>query len=189
VNYKDFFDPDEVETFKRVKGGSMRLARVGRTIAAEMVGGTLPKGRVDRTTSAKEYVRTSQGVFRLAMSHQSDNKTEMREHDRLGAKVVVMGDDVLMGGFFAMHGLLAGVALAEFKRRIRNELHGAKPEPIPPTIPGQTEIPCPVKFEFGGIACVRPAGHSGPHSGPYPGLWFNNEGKRIEGGSAEDVGY
>jgi hypothetical protein len=115
MNYEDFFDPHEVAVFKRVKGGSMRVAR-----------SHLLTGQKKRT---KEYVHTPCGTFRLAMSGNSDNPTEMREHHRLGAKVVVMGDDRMMSEFFVQHGL-NGDAVAEFRKRVRAEVRGDDPPPI-----------------------------------------------------------
>lgn len=148
MTYKDFFDPDEVETFKRVKGGSMRIARSCRKVAADMVGGTLLKGGKKRS---KEYVRTEVGMFRLAMSSNSDNPTEAREHHRLGAKIVVMSDDTSMGEFFDMHGLHINVALDVFRRRVREEVRGDEPpsppiagtpsRPFPPHPPSNPPIP------------------------------------------------
>lgn len=99
MSYEDFFTAEEVATFKRVKRGSMSLARVARGAVAEMVGGTL-----EQDDSHKEYLTTRVGRFRLAMGHNSDNETEMREHARLGAEIVSMGSYDEMRSFFARHG-------------------------------------------------------------------------------------
>lgn len=53
---------------------------------------------------------------------------------------------------------------------------------------------CEALFEFAGLQCEREKGHAGGPLGMhmlYSGAWhltFNDDGKRIEGGSAEDVG-
>lgn len=55
-------------------------------------------------------------------------------------------------------------------------------------MPDEQPERCLKSFEFGGLDCDREKGHPGPHCAKWAGgtVWFNNQGKRIEGGSAED---
>lgn len=118
LTYADFFSADDVDTYRRVKRGSMNLARVAREVVAEMVGGRI----VQEDDSRKEYMTTRRGRFRLAMSHNSDNETERREHARLHAEIVVMGDSDAMGEFFARHGLDGRFSVLAMRAAIRSRL-------------------------------------------------------------------
>jgi hypothetical protein len=57
-----------------------------------------------------------------------------------------------------------------------------------PATQERSETACGVPFEFGqgAIACTRATGHPGPHRGTQSGHWWNDEGRRVEGASAED---
>lgn len=117
--YEDFFEKADVATYKRVKRGTMNLARVSREVIAGMVGGSLTQ----LDDSKKEYLDTRLGRYRLAMSHNSDNRTEMREHERLGATVIAIGDPGEMEAFFEAHGYAAGPGAVELMRAaIRHKL-------------------------------------------------------------------
>ena len=113
MDYKDFFNDEDVATFKRVKRGQMKIGRAAREVASEMVGGVLPD-------SGKEFVQTERGMFRLAMGTNSDNTTERLAHVMMGARLVIMGDDEQMARFFYAHGLDNGVA--RFHRLLRARL-------------------------------------------------------------------
>lgn len=112
MNYEDFFCEEDVAVYKRVKRGTMELGRTAREVAAEMVDGRIGVG--------KEFVRTRRGVYRLAMSDNSDNSTERTAHDGMGAAAVVMGDDGDLDDFFRQHGVEGG--LARFKSEVRRRL-------------------------------------------------------------------
>jgi len=117
VNYEDFFDEDEVMTYKRVKRGTMILARVARDIAADMVQGTI-------YGSGKEFVHTTQGMFRLAMAENSDNSTEQIAHTEMGAVTIIMGSRYQMRQFFKGHGLNSTRAYNEWYRRVQQVMSG-----------------------------------------------------------------
>lgn len=120
MSYEDFFSAADVAVYKRVKRGSMQLARVARSVIADMVNGNL----IQYDDSRKEYLNTKLGVFRLAMSTASDNQTEMREHSRLGAEVVVIGDPEQMKTFFHRHGhAFPEQAVRRMRARIHEELN------------------------------------------------------------------
>ena len=124
MNYEDFCTPDEVETFKRVKRRQMRLARVARAAAVNVLRSYNIAAEI--SGQGKEFVRTGHGLYRLAMAHNSDNQTEEREHAYLGATPVVMGDSGEMMEFFQTHGIYGALtsasALAAFHREIRRLL-------------------------------------------------------------------
>lgn len=73
--------PEDVEAFKEVKSTSMRLARVVKQIIADDLGGEIP-------TTGKQFLTTSQGIWRLAARANSDNSTEAQAHRRAGARSV-----------------------------------------------------------------------------------------------------
>jgi hypothetical protein len=102
VNYEQFFPASDVATFKRVKRGQQRLARVGREVAASMVGGKIHG-------YGKEFVTTEHGVYRLAQQANSDNSTERAAHDEMGVVTVIMGDPGELDAFFQQHGVKGGV--------------------------------------------------------------------------------
>lgn len=118
MTYEDFISASDVATFKRVKRAQMRLATVARHTAAHMVGGHV-------ASEGKEFVTTKLGVYRLAMTSRSDNNTEKREHDRLGAKTIYMGNDEMMHEFFTAHGwtgLTVGLTVHLYRRLIKERL-------------------------------------------------------------------
>lgn len=115
MNYEDFFDGEDIAAYKRVKRGTMIIARVAREIAAEMVDGEILR-------TGKEFVHTSEGMFRLAMAENSDNSTEQVAHMEMGAKTVIMGSRAEMRWFFSIHGLQPGRAVNRFYREIERRI-------------------------------------------------------------------
>lgn len=113
MDYTDFFSADDVATYRRVKRGTMALADISREVVATIVGGTI-------LFEGKQFVRTKRGVFRLCTAANSDNSTERYAHAKLGAKTVVMGDEIDLDAFFRDHGVKGGIAL--FKRTVRSRL-------------------------------------------------------------------
>jgi hypothetical protein len=120
MRYEEFFSPADVAAYKRVKRGSMRLAGIARQIVAEMTGGQIEDGG----RSAKEFLHTQCGKFRLSLRDNSDNTTEQAAHRRMGVTPVVM-DESGMLGFFRLHGLDPAEAYsflyAETRRRLDDE--------------------------------------------------------------------
>jgi hypothetical protein len=112
MDYTDFFSESDIATFKRVKAGSMRLSRIAREQAMNMVGG--------HTALGKEFVYTRLGTFRLAMAANTDNSTERAAHDDAGVTTIIMGDDDAMGEWFWRHGVWDGVPA--WKQRIAKAL-------------------------------------------------------------------
>lgn len=116
MTYEDFFSTEDVAAYKRVKTGTMKLAREARRIIADMVG-----AEYEPTGKAKEFLRTERGLFRLSMSPNSDNTTEIAAHQKLGASKIVMSDDRELHRFFRAHGLGFG-ALEVFKERLARRM-------------------------------------------------------------------
>ena len=98
VTYEDFFSATDVATFKRVKKGQMKIAGICREVTAQMVGGIISE-------DGPEFLRTNVGVFRIAMSGNSDNTLERAAHDRMGAETVILEFDEQVEDFFDRHGL------------------------------------------------------------------------------------
>lgn len=120
MTYEDFFEADEVATFKRMKKAQMELAGIARGIAAVMVGGTVLGNPGGGPGKGKEFVRTSLGLYRLSIGPNADNTTEQAAHERMGAVCVVMGDESGMRAWFRLHGITGDfAAYLDFKSRIR----------------------------------------------------------------------
>jgi hypothetical protein len=116
MTYEDFFDAEDVAVYRRVKRGSMKLARVAREVAADMVDGEI-------LITGKEFVHTPHGMFRLAMAYNSDNSTERIAHIEMGAITVIMGDSAQMREFFRLHGYMyPGRAMRQFRESIQRML-------------------------------------------------------------------
>jgi hypothetical protein len=113
MTYEDFCSAEDVATYKRVKRLTMRLGRVGRECAADIVHGDI---------GANEVVRTRKGLYRLSVAGNSDNTTERFAHAQMGARAVVMGDEEAMTEWFALHGLDGPAAYARFRAAVRAEL-------------------------------------------------------------------
>lgn len=110
MTYEDFVSPGQAAVYKYVKGVSMRLGPRARQIAAEMVGGHV-------ATQGYQHVRTDKGLFCLVTAHNSMNTTARNAADRIGAKIVVMGDPDEMGEWFREHGLTR-VPYKRFRSRV-----------------------------------------------------------------------
>lgn len=97
----EVFGDAAILNHNQVHGFYMSHARLIRELVAEDLG-----GEVDY--SGKEFVRTYKGLFRVSAGNNSDNATELREHERLGVRnVVVFGsrDDALtLAELYDMHG-------------------------------------------------------------------------------------
>ena len=115
LTYENFCTPADVLAYKRVKRVSMKVARVGREVAAEMVGGALP-------TEGKEFVETAKGKYRLSLGGNSDNTTEQAAHARMHAETIVMGDRWELGRFFGIHGLNPRACTAQWLAEVRRRL-------------------------------------------------------------------
>ena len=76
-----------VKNFKRVKGVSQGLASAIREMVAEDLEGRLP-------AKGKQFVTTRYGHYRISTGSNSDNSTEMRAHDTMGAIPVQVFDDI-----------------------------------------------------------------------------------------------
>jgi hypothetical protein len=76
-----------VAAFKDVKITSMRLATVARDVIADDLHGELP-------THGKQFLKTRQGLWRLASGPNSDNTTEQAMHRRAGARYVLIFGDI-----------------------------------------------------------------------------------------------
>lgn len=76
LSFVNFFSQKEIDTYRRVKFGSMKLGAVAREVAAEMVDGELGDGH----RSNKEFMRTECGLFSLVPSFNSMNTTERAAH-------------------------------------------------------------------------------------------------------------
>lgn len=114
LSYEEFFTDDEIDTFRRVKLGQMRLAEIARSVIVEMVNGRIGNG--------KHFIETPVGRFRMALRWNSDNETERRDNDRLRAELVVMGDNEELAVFFRRHLLDESMALIEFHERVREAM-------------------------------------------------------------------
>ena len=118
MTYEDFFTASDIATFKRVKKGQMKLAGICRDVVATLVGGAISE-------RGPEFITTRVGVFRVAMSSNSDNNLERTAHDRMGAETVIIEFDEQIEDFFERHGLdgrNARLALQDVVRaRLREE--------------------------------------------------------------------
>lgn len=116
LTYENLLPAGDVAVYKRVKAQTMQIADEARSIAARLVGGTVGDG----TRSAKQFINTNRGQYRLAMSARSDNSTEEAAHDRMGVTATIhMPDPDEMIGWFAEHGLDGPLAYASLVRTLR----------------------------------------------------------------------
>lgn len=114
MRYEDYFTANEIETFKRVKLGQMKLAEIAREAAAKLVGAD-----VGDLSTNKHFLTTPNGKFRLAMQRNTDNTTEQWALDELGAQTVVMSDDEEMREFFESHGVHPVLGIRAWRRDVR----------------------------------------------------------------------
>jgi hypothetical protein len=108
MTYEDFFNADEVAIFKKVKKAQMDLARIAREVLSEMIPGSVLQGNPGLPKGGKEFLRTDKGLYRLAMTRNSDNSTEDSAHTKMGTTYVDMSSEKVLAEFFRLHGL-AGV--------------------------------------------------------------------------------
>jgi hypothetical protein len=113
--YEDFFDPAEVETFLMVKRGQQVLASVVREELAVLVGGQLDH-------DGKEFLHTSEGVFRVALRSNSDNTTERAAHRRMGVETLNAGDLTELGVFLVRHPGVRLEAVGELVHRVEQRM-------------------------------------------------------------------
>lgn len=108
----------EYDAYVRVKKVTMLLARAARQVVADDLGGEIQ-------ATGKQYVRTSLGLWRVAMGDNSDNSTEQAANDRAGARVVQVCDRPSNGAInleelYRLHG--QKVNWIQFLNRLRQEL-------------------------------------------------------------------
>jgi hypothetical protein len=111
IRWEEFFTEAEVEATKRVRRGQQQLGPLARKWIADVVGGTIGDG--DR--SAKQFVNTSRGRYRISLSIDGDNTTETAAHERMGVETIAVEDMEAMCAFFTAHEL-AGVETYEALR-------------------------------------------------------------------------
>jgi len=115
MKYEDFFKTEDVRTFKRVKRGQMRLARVVRGVLADMTEGYV-------AASGPEFLVTGKGMWAIRMSEASDNSLEQWAHDNSGAKTVIIANDGELWEFFRTHGMNPTESMAVFKTLVYERL-------------------------------------------------------------------
>lgn len=115
-DYRDFCTQEEIDTFKRVKKRTMKLADAGRQVCAELTGATIGDGH----RSDKQFLRTWRGQFRMALSRQSDNSTEQAAHARMGVETIYMGERESVIPWLRAHG--AGIDWPRYFNLIQVEL-------------------------------------------------------------------
>jgi hypothetical protein len=115
MRYEDFFKPEDVRVFKRVKRGQMNLARVIRGVLADMT-----EGHINPT--GPEFLQTGKGTWAIRMSANSDNSLEQWAHDNAGAKTVLVENDGDLWEFFRSHGLNPTEAMSRFKTLVYERL-------------------------------------------------------------------
>lgn len=103
-NYTDFCTQEEIDTFKRVKRRTMKLADAARHVCAELTGATIGDGQ----RSDKQFLRSRRGQFRMALSTQSDNSTEVAAHARMGVQTIYMGERDSIMPWLRDHGVEIG---------------------------------------------------------------------------------
>lgn len=116
ITWEEFFSPAEVAATKRVRRGQQRLGPEARAWIAEKVGGTIGDG----TRSAKQFVNTPHGSYRISLSSDGDNTTETAAHERMGVETVTVENVEQMCAFFLAHGLPG----AETYEALRSHLAG-----------------------------------------------------------------
>lgn len=136
MDYAEFFTPEEVAIFKRVKRAQMNLATISREVVAEMVSGEVLPGEkvwVSSTisVSGKELIRTDRGLFRFSNLAKSDNSTEKAVYRANNIECIDMSNAQQMRAFFDAHGLI-GPAMAVFRSKVRERLNPSGERPTAP---------------------------------------------------------
>lgn len=120
MKYEEFIPIEDIVTFQRVKKMQMALARISREVIAELLRPDVL--RTPQIKQGKEFLKTTEGLFRLANRANSDNTTEEHAHDSLGAEYIDMSDDAALQAFFNRHERSGVVTVEDFKRRVRLKL-------------------------------------------------------------------
>ena len=118
IVWESFFTKDEVEATKRVRRGQQALGPLARKWIAEKVGGTIGDG--DR--SAKQFVNTRYGQFRISLSVDGDNTTETAAHERMGVRTIRLEAVEEAVEFFQEHGLEGARTYEELRLHLRMQL-------------------------------------------------------------------
>lgn len=118
IVWEEFFTRSEVETTKRVRRGQQQLGPLARKWIAARVGGTIGDGG----RSAKQFVNTPRGKFRVSLSVDGDNTTEMAAHERMGAEAVAVEDVQAMVEFFSAHDLPGWETYQELREHLRGAI-------------------------------------------------------------------
>lgn len=98
IKWEDEFLPVEVHSYKMIKLALMKRAHLVRTRLADRVNGELGyRGR--------DYIKTSHGLYRVAMNYNSDNRTETAAHEDMAVTIIHVDNPEEMILFFYVHDL------------------------------------------------------------------------------------
>jgi hypothetical protein len=118
ITWEAFFTKDEVAATKRVRRGQQQLGPLARRWIADRVGGTIGDG--DR--SAKQFVNTRFGQYRISLSVDGDNTTETAAHERMGVRTIRLEAVDEAVEFFQEHGLEGARTYEELRLYLRMAL-------------------------------------------------------------------
>lgn len=118
ITWEEFFTAEEAEVTKRVRRGQQQLGPLARRWIAERVGGTIGDGG----RSAKQFVNTPRGKYRISLSVDGDNTTETAAHERMGVTTVRVEAVEEMVAFFEEHRLNGVHAYEELREFLRTRL-------------------------------------------------------------------
>lgn len=118
IRWEEFFTGSEVAATKRVRRGQQQLGPLAREWIAGRIGGTIGDG----SRSAKQFVNTPHGKFRISLSADGDNTTETAAHDRMGAETVAVEDVFGMVNFFQAHGLPGRETYQQLREHLRDRM-------------------------------------------------------------------
>jgi hypothetical protein len=121
IRWEEFFTGSEVAATKRVRRGQQQLGPLARAWIAARCGGTIGDG----SRSAKQFVNTPRGKFRISLSADGDNTTETAAHERMGAETVAVEDVLGMTEFFNDHGLPGRETYQELRAHLHERLRQA----------------------------------------------------------------
>ncbi len=119
ITWEEFFTAEEAETTKRVRRGQQQLGPLAREWIAGAVGGSIGDG----SRSAKQFVNTRCGRYRISLSKDGDNTTEMAAHERMHVTTVRVEDVDEMCEFFAEHGLPGPMTYSALREHLRGRLN------------------------------------------------------------------
>jgi hypothetical protein len=115
IRYENLLPEADVLTYKRVKRWTMALATDAREIIAGIVGGTIGDGG----RSKKEFLQTRVGKYRVSMSYNSDNTTEVAAHLAMGVTTIHLSDPAEVLAFFQAHDVPAREAYDLLVRQLQ----------------------------------------------------------------------